>query len=262
VRQTKYFVYKVRDGIGWLNLTSADGRNVFDSNSIPLFEATFESAYSDPNVGAIVIISRGKIFSTGADISEIAQFTRESGESMSKRGHDLMNFIGYSPKPVIAAVNGYAFGVGIELAMACSLRIASDKARFCFPELKLGLIPAFGGTQRLARIVGKGRALDMMLTGRIISADEAFQMGLVNRVCGDLELEKTAEALAKRIIRNDAETISMILDAVNKGADLTPEEGFKLEAKLFGKACETKEKTDKTNSFLVRRKNNINQNGI
>jgi enoyl-CoA hydratase len=196
----------------------------------------------------VVILSGAgdKAFVAGADISEIANLGLADGTEFSRRGQAVFDFIEGLGKPVIAAVNGFALGGGCELAMACTVRIASENAVFGQPEVKIGLIPGYGGTQRLPRLVGKGRALQLLLTGETISAADALSIGLVNQVVPVAQLIPAAEALAKKIIANGPLALKFCIDAVNS-------EDFSVEANLFGLACATEDMKEGTKAFLEKR---------
>lgn len=209
----------------------------------------------DDQVKSVIITGAGeKAFVAGADIAELARLGPTEGRAYVSSGQHVLDLIENLGKPVIAAVNGFALGGGCELAMACTLRVAADTARFGQPEVKLGLIPGYAGTQRLARIVGKGRALDLLLTGRTVDAAEALAMGLVNRVVPAASLMSEAKALARSITANGPLALRYAVDAVNRGLDLTLADGAFLEATLFGLALATDDAREGTAAFLEKRK--------
>jgi enoyl-CoA hydratase len=208
----------------------------------------------DHEVKAVILSGSGeKAFVAGADISELAHLDLDSGKKYVLNGQELTKLIENFNKPVIAAVNGYALGGGTELALACHVRIASENAKMGQPEVKLGLIPGFGGTQRLARLVGKGKAMEFVLSGKIIDAQEAQRIGLVNRVVSLGDLFPTCEAFARKVIANGPLAVEYSIEAINKGLDRTLEEGLLLEAELFGKACDTEDSKEGTKAFLEKR---------
>ena len=209
----------------------------------------------DAAVRAIVITGAGdKSFVAGADINELAVQTPAQGKEHALRGQHVFDLIENLGKPVIAAINGYALGGGCELAMACTLRIAADSARVGQPEINLGIIPGYGGTQRLARLVGKGVALELLLTGRHISATEALQIGLVNRVVPAASLLSDAKALAAELALKAPVAVQYIIEAVNRGLEVPFDKGQFLEAALFGLVASTDDMREGTKAFLEKRK--------
>jgi enoyl-CoA hydratase len=188
----------------------------------------------------------------GADIGELSA-QRSDLEAFARRGQAVFRGFETSPKPIIAAVNGFALGGGCELAMACHIRIASDNAKFGQPEVKLGIIPGYGGTQRLARLVGRGRALQLILTGEMIGADEAFRIGLVNQVVPGAALLETATSMLRQILANGPLAVAACIAVVDRGLDLPLEEGLSLEAQEFGKLALTFDMAEGTQAFLEKR---------
>jgi len=214
----------------------------------------FEDARDDTSIRGVILTGAGdKAFIAGADISELAQVTAVQAEQSSRYGQAVLDLIEDLGKPVIAAVNGYALGGGCETAMACTIRVASEKAKFGQPEVALGLLPGGGGTQRLPRLVGKGLALQLILTGGTIAAQEAYRIGLVNEVVPPAELIGRAEAILKQIFANAPLAVSYSLEAVNKGMDTTKTEGLALEASFFGLCAGTEDKKEVTQAFLQKR---------
>ena len=204
---------------------------------------------------SVLIITGGgdKAFVAGADISELAQLEGVfAGREMALAGQDVMHGIATLPIPTIAAINGYALGGGLELALACDVRVASGKARLGLPEVSLGLLPGFGGTQRLSRLIGSGRALDLMLTARQVTAEEALSMGLVNYVA-DNALERARE-LAEQMLKNAPIALSLVKEAVRRGLDTTLELGLEVEADMFGMTVATQDFKEGTAAFLAKRK--------
>jgi enoyl-CoA hydratase len=215
---------------------------------------TIEEAKEDDHIRALVITGSGeKAFVAGADIAELAETDAISGLRFAEFGQRVMDAIENSPKPVIAAVNGFALGGGCELAMACHLRLASDNARFGQPEIKLGVIPGFGGTQRLTRLVGKGRAMELNLLGEMIDAPRAEAIGLVNQVLPQAELLPTAMKLASKLAQSAPVALSMIIDSINHGAECALPEALAYEAKAFAVCCATEDKAEGTRAFLEKR---------
>jgi enoyl-CoA hydratase len=209
----------------------------------------------DPDVRVVILTGSGeKAFVAGADINELARSNPLSGRDLALRGQHVFDLIEHLGKPVIAAINGFALGGGCELAMACTFRLAADTARLGQPEINLGVIPGYGGTQRLARLVGRDRALDLVLTGRHVSADEAFAMGLVTRVVPAARLMEEARALAATLASKSPAIVRLALDAVNRGLEMSLAEGSQYEATLFGLAAATEDMREGTKAFLEKRK--------
>ena len=213
-------------------------------------EAAFEQARSDEAVGVIILTGSGdKAFVAGADINELATLSPVEGRDYSLAGQAIFDFIENLGKPVIAAVNGYALGGGCELAMACTFRIASDNAVFGQPEVKLGIIPGYGGTQRLSRLVGPGQAAQILVTGEMVPAAEALRIGLVNQVVPPAELLPTVEVIAKKVISNAPVAVKFCLEALDRGTEM--------EATLFGLCCTTNDMKEGTTAFLEKRPANF-----
>ncbi len=216
--------------------------------------AAFEEARADPSVRGVILTGAGdKAFIAGADIGELAHVTAVEAEESSSFGQEVLTLIESLGKPVIAAVNGYALGGGTETAMACTIRVAAENARFGLPEITLGLIPGGGGTQRLPRLVGKGRALQLILSGGMIDAQEAHRIGLVNEVVPAGDLLTRAEAILKQIFANAPIAVKFSLEAVNRGLDTNLTDGLSLEASLFGLCAGTDDKAEGTSAFLAKR---------
>jgi enoyl-CoA hydratase len=214
----------------------------------------FDRVREDAGVRVAILTGAGeKSFVAGADINELAQQTPVNSTRYSGFTREIFNRPARLGKPTIAAVNGFALGGGCELALACSVRIASRTARFGLPEVKLGIIPGAGGTQRLARLCGKGVALELILTGEIISAEEALRIGLVNRVVEPAELLPSAEALAGKIIANAPLAVQYGMEAVERGVEMPLDGGLALESTLFGLCCATEDKQEGTRAFIEKR---------
>lgn len=245
---------KKRDGIGWIIINRPDKLNALNTGTVRELRSAFLSFKEDPEVKAIILSGSGeKAFAAGADISELARLDFDTGKKYALEGQELTKLIENFNKLVIAAINGYALGGGTELALACHVRIASENAKLGQPEVKLGLIPGFGGTQRLARLVGKGKAMELVLSGKIIDVKEAYRVGLVNQVVSLGDLFPTCEALARKVIVHGPLAVEYSIEAINKGLDRTLEEGLHLEAELFGKACDTEDSKEGTKAFLEKR---------
>jgi len=198
-----------------------------------------------------------KAFIAGADINELQKHNAVQGKEYTHRGQSVLDLIENLGKPVIACVNGFALGGGCEIAMACTMRLASDNAKLAQPEVKLGIIPGYGGTQRLPRLVGKGIAMQLVLTGEMITAQEAYRIGLVNEVVPQAELIARAEAIASKIVANAPLAVQYAMEAVNKGMEMSLPEALYLEATLFGVCCASEDKLEGTTAFLEKRAPNF-----
>lgn len=243
-----------REGVAIVTVNRPDKLNALNQRVMKELGACFEGLRDDDDVRVVILTGAGeKAFVAGADINELAVQTPVQGKETSLAGQRILDAIENLGKPVIAAVNGYALGGGCELAMACTLRIASENARFGQPEVKLGIIPGYAGTQRLPRLVGKGLAHQMILTGDPITAAEAYRIGLVNQVVPLNELMAAAEALAHKIMANAPLAVKFAMEAVNHGMEMTTAQGEFLEATLFGLCCTTADMKEGTRAFLEKR---------
>jgi enoyl-CoA hydratase len=236
-----------------IRLNRPEKLNALSREMIVSLADTFNHLQSDNDLRAIVLTGASDVFCAGTDINELTQLQPDDAVKVSERGQSLCNQIESSPVPVIAAINGIAAGGGCELALACHIRIASTNARFSLPESKLGIIPGYGGTQRLTREVGTGRAVEMMLTGKTVSADEAFQLGLVNRVTSSDDLAAVAESLAAEIAQLAPLAIRACLKAIILGGELPLPEGLALETELFASLFATEDMREGTRAFLEKR---------
>lgn len=247
--------FEMEEGIAVVTVNRPDKLNALNAQVLDELEDAFKRAFEDDSVCVVILTGAGdKAFVAGADIGEIAELNGTTGKVFAKRGQRLLNMIETGPKPVIAAVNGYALGGGNEIAMACHIRIASKTAKFGQPEVKLGVIPGYGGTQRLPRLVGRGMALELILTGDMIDAERAHQIGLVNRVVEPERLLEEAKTLARRIMSNGPFAVRASIEAVNRGLNLPLNEGLLIEADLFADCCATEDKNEGTKAFLEKRK--------
>ncbi len=246
--------YELKDHIATITVARPKVLNALNGATLAELATAFTAAGEDKEVLAIILTGEGeKAFVAGADITEFSGVTAMDAVDFARRGQRTFSLIENLGKPVIAAVNGFALGGGCELAMACTIRIASESARFGQPETKLGLIPGYGGTQRLPRLVGKGRALQIILTGDMVKADEALRIGLVNEVVAAAELLPRAEAIAKKIIANAPIATRLTIDSVNRGLDMALGEGLELEAANFGLSFATEDKLEGTKAFAEKR---------
>lgn len=229
--------------------------NALNNNTIEELTGLFRSLKEDTSVLGVVITGAGeKAFVAGADISELAKMTSLEAKRIAETGQNLFSLIENLGKPVIAAINGFALGGGLELAMSCSFRYASEKARMGQPEINLGLIPGYGGTQRLPRLIGRGPAMEMLLTGRMIEADEALRLGLVNHVTTAEELMPAVEKVMGEICKKSLLMMRFINQAVNKGMCMTLKDGLALEANLFSQCADSEDMREGTDAFLNKRK--------
>ena len=228
--------------------------NALNSATIEELRAAFHEVKKDASIRVVILTGAGeKSFVAGADIGELALQDAIAGKEYTHRSQSVLNLIENLGKPVIACVNGYALGGGCELAMAATMRLASENAKFGQPEVKLGIIPGLGGSQRLPRLVGKGRAMQLVLSGEMISAQEAYRIGLVNEVTAPAELIPRAQAIAQKIIANAPLAVQFAMEAVNKGMEMTLAEGLYLEATLFAVSCATEDTAEGTTAFLEKR---------
>lgn len=245
-----------RDGpVATITVNRPKVLNALNALTLDELRRTVLELKHDAAVRVVIITGAGeKAFVAGADINEIAAQTATTGRDLALRGQHVLDLIESLGKPVIAAINGYALGGGCELAMACTLRIAADTARLGQPEINLGLIPGYAGTQRLPRLVGAGRALELLLSGDAISAQEAHRIGLVNRVVPAASLMTEARALAATLASKAPLAVRYIIDGVHKGLQMPLAEGQVLEATLFGLAAATEDMKEGTRAFLEKRK--------
>jgi enoyl-CoA hydratase len=243
-----------RDAILFLTFDRPKVLNALNQATIAELERVFAGVRTDDSIRAVIITGAGeKAFIAGADISELAQADSRNGKDLAQRGQAAFTTMEECGKPVIAAINGFALGGGCELALACTLRIASENAKLGQPEVKLGLVAGYGGTQRLPRLVGKGAALQLLLTGEIISAQEALRIGLVNEVVPAERLLPRAEEIARAIAAVAPIAVRHTLEAVHHGYDQALSDGLFLEASLFGLCCATEDKAEGTRAFLEKR---------
>jgi enoyl-CoA hydratase len=247
-------LYQVRDSIAFITFNRPKVLNALNRQTDQELSAALGAAKLDPSVRVLILTGAGeKAFVAGADITELAVQTPMNGKEFSMSGHGVLRILETLGKPSIAAINGFALGGGCELALACSIRLASRTARLGQPEVKLGILPGHGGTQRLARLCGKGVAHELILTGEMISAEEAMRIGLVNHIYEPAELMPSAEAMAKKIIANAPLAVQYAMEAIERGIEMPQEEGLFLEATLFGLCCATEDMREGTRAFLEKR---------
>jgi enoyl-CoA hydratase len=247
-------LYERKDKIGYVTFNRPKVLNALNRKTMEELGTLLARAREDAEVRVLILTGAGeKAFVAGADINELAQRTPVDGKEFSIFGQGVFRMLETLGKPSIAAINGFALGGGCELALACTIRLASRTAKLGQPEVKLGILPGYGGSQRLARLCGKGVAQELCLTGEMIAAEEALRLGLVNHVYEPAELLPAAEALAKRIIANAPLAVRYAMEAIEHGLDMSQEEGLFLEATLFGLCCATDDMREGTRAFLEKR---------
>jgi enoyl-CoA hydratase/carnithine racemase len=247
-------VIEKKNSIAYVTVNRPKVLNALNMATMEELRAAFTDIRDDANIRVALLTGSGeKAFIAGADIAELAKKDAVAGKEYTHRGQSVLDLIENLGKPVIACINGFALGGGCELAMACTMRLASDNAKLGQPEVKLGIIPGLGGSQRLPRLVGKGIAMQLVLAGEMITAQEAHRIGLVNEVTAPADLVPRAEAIAQKIIANAPLSVQFTMEAVNKGLEMTLPEGLFLEATLFGVACATEDKKEGTAAFLEKR---------
>lgn len=244
----------VVDRIATITVNRPDKLNALNDATMLELGRAIEALRADDTVGGIILTGAGRAFVAGADIAELRAKSAAEVYALARRGQEIYRRFETSPKPVIAAVNGFALGGGCELAMACHVRVASEAAKFGQPEVKLGVIPGYGGTQRLSRLVGRGRALQFLLTGEMIDAAEAYRLGLVNRIAGANEtVVDVAHAMLRLMLANAPLALAQCIEVVNRGADIPLDEALALEATAFGLLAATEDMREGTSAFLEKR---------
>lgn len=247
-------LYEKKDGIAYVTLNRPKVLNALNRKTVEELQDALIDARGDDSVRVLILTGAGeKSFVAGADIGELSQQTPVSGRETSLFGQGVFHLLETMGKPSICAINGFALGGGCELALACTIRIASKTAKLGQPEVKLGIIPGYGGSQRLARLCGKGVAQELCLTGEMIGAEEALRIGLVNHIYEPAELLPAAEAMAKKIIANGPLAVKYTMEAIERGMEMGQEEGLFLEATLFGLVCTTEDMREGTKAFLEKR---------
>jgi len=246
--------YEKKGAIAYVTLNRPKVLNALNKTALADLRAAFEDARDDSSLHGVILTGAGdKSFIAGADINEVATDTPVQAEEKTRRGQHLMDLIENLGKPVVAAINGFALGGGCEAALACTIRLAAETAKFGLPEVKLGIIPGYGGTQRLPRLVGKGVALQLILSGAMIDAQEAYRIGLVNEVVPKADLIARAEAILNQIGANAPLSVRYALEAVNKGMETSLAEGLVLESTFVAICTSTEDKKEGTSAFLQKR---------
>ncbi|HEY1340006.1 MAG TPA: enoyl-CoA hydratase-related protein [Bryobacteraceae bacterium] len=243
------------DGIAYLTINRPEKLNALSAEVIGELRNAFQQVADDAAIRALVVTGAGeKAFVAGADISELAVLSAVEAREFAQRGQRVFRMLETSQKPSVAAINGFALGGGLELAMACTVRFASENARLGQPEVKLGIIPGYGGTQRLPRLVGRGRALEMLLSGEPITAAEAHRIGLVNGVVAQTELRNHCRAWILKVLANGPLAVGLAMEAVDVGLDSGIEDGLRFEAAAFGVSAASEDRREGTRAFVEKRK--------
>jgi enoyl-CoA hydratase len=253
----KHIQLEVADRIATITVSRPDKLNALDDATVAELGAAIDETRLREDVAGVVITGAGRAFVAGADIAELASQSPIVAKARARAGQEVFRRIETSPKPVIAAVNGFALGGGCELAMACHIRIASENAKFGQPEVKLGLTPGYGGTQRLPRLVGKGRALELLLTGEMINAPDAYRIGLVNRIVRADERVESARAMLRLILANGPLAVALCIEAVDRGLEMPLDAGMVLEANHFSVSAASDDMREGTSAFLEKRPPNF-----
>ncbi len=249
----QFLQFDVTDRIATITVNRPDKLNALNDATIAELGVAIDEAITREDVGAVLLTGAGRAFVAGADISELESQSPLEALKRARAGQAIFRRFETSPKPTIAALNGFALGGGCELAMACHLRIASEKAKLGQPEVKLGIVPGYGGTQRLPRLVGRGPALRLLLTGEMIDASEAFRLGLVDQVVAPEALMDTARALLQSMLANAPLALAGCIEALNRGLDVDLEEGCAIESDFFGLLSATSDMREGMTAFLEKR---------
>jgi enoyl-CoA hydratase len=253
--ETKGILLQITDGVAQVTVNRPESLNALNSQLLSELECVLYEVEQDSQVLAVIITGAGKkAFVAGADIKEMAAMSSYQGQQFALQGQRVMLFIEKMTKPVIAAVNGYALGGGLELALACDIIYAADNAKFGFPEVTLGIIPGFGGTQNLSRLVGPNRSRELVFSGRVIPAQKALAWGIINELTTQEELAGKALELAREIAKNGTLAVGLAKSAIVNGLNMSKEDGFRYESSLFGVLCSTSDKTEGMAAFVEKRK--------
>jgi enoyl-CoA hydratase len=249
----QFLTLAAENRIATLTVNRPDKLNALNDATIAELGQAIDEVRSRDDIAGLIVTGAGRAFVAGADISELSSQTPTIAKARAQNGQAVFRRFETSPKPVIAAVNGFALGGGCELALACHIRIASDKAKFGQPEVKLGTCPGYGGTQRLSRLVGKGRAIQLLTTAEMVDAHEAWRIGLVNRVVAPDDLMKAAHDMMSLILANGPLAVALCIEAVDRGLEMSLEEGLVLEANHFGLLAASEDMTEGMKAFLEKR---------
>ncbi|UYP46680.1 3-hydroxypropionyl-coenzyme A dehydratase [Candidatus Lokiarchaeum ossiferum] len=253
----KNIIYKEEDFIGFLSINRPKAMNALNMAVLDELSMLIEKIQAENRIRALIITGEGKAFVAGADVSEIKELPKEEGRRIANKGSTIFRRIELLNLPVIAAVNGFALGGGLELALSCDIRIASLKAQFGLPEVGLGIIPGYGGTQRLPRLIGEGLAKEMIFTGAMVNAEKALQIGLVNNLVSAEKLMETAIALAQKILRQGPIAVRCAKRAIDQGMNTTLDNGLKIENDQFTRCYATNDQREGMSAFLEKRKANF-----
>ena len=249
----QHLTVSVQDRIATLTVNRPDKLNALNAVVIGELGRAIDELVASEDVGAVILTGAGRAFVAGADIAELSAVSALEARRLARRGQEIFRRFETSPKPTVAAVNGFALGGGCELAMACHVRVAAEGAKFGQPEVKLGLIPGYGGTQRLPRLVGRGRALQLLLTGEMIDAHEALRIGLVNRVVPGDQLLSAATSMIQQMLMNAPLALGACIDAVDRGLQMALDDALALEATQFAVLITTSDTAEGTRAFLEKR---------
>ena len=246
-------IYEVADRIATITISRPDKLNALNDATLRALGESIDLARKSGDVGGVILTGAGRAFVAGADISQFPTMSEDDARTFAARGQDVFRRFEKSRKPVMAAVNGFALGGGCELAMSCHVRIAADVAKFGQPEVKLGILPGYGGTQRLPRLVGRGRALQLILTGETIDANEAYRIGLVNAVVPAADLMTAARRMMGQMLANAPVALAMSIETIDRGLDMRLEDAIQLEAENFGRCARTEDMREGARAFLEKR---------
>ena len=249
----EFLTLAVDDRLATLTVNRPDKLNALNDATMAELGDAIEEVRARDDIGGLIVTGAGRAFVAGADISELSSQTPTIAKSRAQRGQAVFRRFETSPKPIIAAVNGFALGGGCELALACHIRIASDKAKFGLPEVKLGTCPGYGGTQRLSRLIGKGRAIQLITTAEMIDAAEAFRIGLANKVVAGDELLPAANEMMRAIMANGPLAVALCIEAVDRGLGMSLDDAMVLEANHFGLLAATEDMAEGMRAFLEKR---------
>jgi enoyl-CoA hydratase len=249
----EFLTLAVENRIATLTVNRPDKLNALNDATIAELGKAIDEIRTRDDIAGVIVTGAGRAFVAGADISELSSQTPTIAKARSRAGQEVFRRFETSPKPVIAAVNGFALGGGCELALACHIRIASDKAKFGQPEVKLGTCPGYGGTQRLSRLIGKGRAIQLITTAEMIDAHEAYRLGLVNKVVAPEGLMSAVTEMMNAILANGPLAVALCIEAIDRGLEMSLEEGLVLEANHFGLLAASNDMTEGMKAFLEKR---------
>jgi enoyl-CoA hydratase len=249
----EFLTLAVENRIATLTVNRPDKLNALNDATIAELGKAIDEIRTREDIAGVIVTGAGRAFVAGADISELSSQTPTIAKARSRAGQEVFRRFATSPKPIIAAVNGFALGGGCELALACHIRIASDKAKFGQPEVKLGTCPGYGGTQRLSRLIGKGRAIQLITTAEMIDAHEAYRLGLVNKVVAPEQLTAAVTEMMNAILANGPLAVALCIEAIDRGLEMSLEEGLVLEANHFGLLAASEDMTEGMKAFLEKR---------